>query len=179
MKSMVYPDAFQAKQVFVEKGKQTLRPIIVFNFHRFKTMLMGDLDNVSVDFENLRKDFKLATGTDLDKIELRISNTYGNEFKFVFKPVKFNNGISRYCLDVYGMGGLLLIYSEELPLFLETRGNVIDKLSVIMNKYHNGETNCWECGVGIEIEEAIKNNKFSKGFCDKCWEDGNNKDGKS
>ena len=161
MKSIVYPIALE--------GKQISRPVICFDFYEFKNMMMGDLDTISSDLEMIKKDYSIATGVSSYDVRFHILNTYGNEFSFTFLPTRFLNPIVQYELDVYGYNGKLLLFSKNLPLFLETRSNILSGLLAILNDYHNGLVKCWKCKCQITIEEALKNHIDIKGFCNHCY----------
>jgi len=160
MKSIVYPVALQSKQI--------ARPVICFDFRKFKSIMMDDLDTISSDLEAIKKDYSLVNGIS-GELKFHVLNLYGNEFQFFFSPTKFVNPFTYYRLDVFGYSGKLLLFSKNLPIFLETRSNILDGLLVTLNKYHDGIVRCWKCGAEIEITEALKNNIDSKGFCNNCF----------
>ena len=160
MKSIVYPVALQSKQV--------ARPVICFDFRKFKNIMMNDLDSISSDLEVIKKDYSLVNGIS-GELKFHVLNLYGNEFQFFFSPTKFVNPFTYYRLDIFGYNGKLLLFSKNLPIFLESRANMLDGLLITLNKYHDGFVSCQKCNCQIIIEEALKNNIDSKGFCNNCF----------
>ena len=141
MKSIVYPVALQSKQV--------ARPVICFDFRKFKNIMMSDLDTISSDLEVIKKDYSLVNGIS-GELKFHVLNLYGNEFQFFFSPTKFVNPFTYYRLDVFGYSGKLLLFSKNLPFFLETRSNILDGLLVTLNKYHDGFVSLQMCNCQID-----------------------------
>lgn len=160
-----YPEVFKTKFT-------SLYPVILFDFYRFKDIMMGDLNKVSEYFDVGKRHVHDVTGVSPLDVKIRVQNTYKNEFDIELAPKMFKDDIAQYALFITAYGGRLTLVEKEIPTYLETRSNFLSGVLVTLDNYHHGILRCSKCGAKIIFEEAIKHlNEDNLIFCKKCNEE--------
>jgi hypothetical protein len=148
-------------------------PVLVFSPDQiFDLLKRGDgVKGLLSCLKILQDEAKVAAKYKWSDSNIRITNTFGEEYIFYISPKKNRDGF--YEMSIWSLGEVSL--SEVITLRDKDLSHNIGafKHAVhIMDRFSKGLVVCSKCGDEHKFVE-IKNNRFYSGvYCQKCWDGG-------
>lgn len=140
----------------------SFKPSIVIDYQRFATLLLGDINRLSEEIEQVSCLVRKSSNYEYDNNILRISSSYGTEFKILF---------STRSIDIWDMHDFI-VAKELLPDDIAKRKLVLSKIGQKIAKYDTGIISCSKCGKEMELQLHTQNRFYAGIYCNDCWEGG-------
>lgn len=148
----------------------TVIPSFSVNYMEFENWIVNDTDGFIEKLEELRIALKKASGYKWDNSIQRLSNIFGDEFKFhLYKKNSYVSKEYYYNLVIWDYTGNTSI--GEFNFFpTDNKKEIVNRAIKLTEGFSSGYVVCSGCG-SKQIYENIKRNKYFAGiYCQHCWD---------
>jgi hypothetical protein len=162
MDKLSFPDTFKRPGRYnATKQEPKFTPVISFSYGELENLLMGDLDKLTEDFEELHQYLIEYTGYPLGNTHWKMENIYGEMFAF---------SLHGHALNLWDVTGCTQIYICKFTDDLKQRKQAFYQAVKASENFTQGIIQCSDCHKDTDLKEAMKRRYFAGVYCEECWE---------